>query len=158
MDYFLRGKWIMWLYLLFFLILLFSFFYLTIMTILSRIRLRRFIARRDEVSIKEIELQKLSQKSLFHSWLLVIKLSGIILAFIFIQNVVVSFIQAFDAMAKAGVFEMTLVATGISEVLIGWVFGLFVGVSCWIVYFIFSSISEKRVMTLERIRIEKSPE
>lgn len=153
-DFFLRGGWFMWVYLLLGFILVYTFFHLIIINVISKRKLIRFIKDERKKNEEEIIIQIVNQKSIFFLWLTILKFIGILLPVIFILRIIFGSIISFDALALAGTFDIILFACGISEVLIGWAIGLVVAVFCWIIYFIFLAILEKRILTLEKIKAE----
>ena len=153
-DFFLRAGWVMWVYLFLGFILVYAFFRLIIICVISRRKIIRFIKDERTKNEEGINIQIINQKSVFFLWLTILKFIGILLPAIFVLRIVLGSIISFDVLALTGAFEVSFFASGISQVLIGWAIGLVIAVFCWINYFIFSAILERRILTLERIKAE----
>lgn len=137
------------------LFLLYILVHLAVNILRSRKRLNSFLMDIKQWKEENFNSFIIKQNSIFIIWLTLLKLLGVLLPLLLNIRIISALITYFNWVVASGVpFEVTLIAAGMEEFLVWCAIGLSLSIFPWFLYFIFSYILQKRILTLRRIQEE----
>lgn len=137
------------------LFLLYILVHLAVNILRSRKRLNLFLLDIKQWKEESFNSFIIKQNSIFIIWLTLLKLLGVFLPLLINIRIINSLVNYFDSVAATGVpLDLMLIASGMGQFLIVCEIGLILAIFPWLLYFIFSYILQKRILTLRRIQEE----
>ncbi len=140
--------------------LLFIFYFavhLIIIAIQKGRELRHHVSSSTYCDKEFLDRQIYSQRMGFSGLLTGLRILGILLPCLGLLSILSNLIQVFDGMVASGSWEVTLFASGISEILLGLATAVMLTALCWTVYLIFSFILQRRILHLQKLKLEIQP-
>lgn len=96
------------------------------------------------------------QRTGFYSLLFGLRILGVLVPFLGLVSLISNLIRVSDSLAASASWEVALFASGISELLIGFTTAVMLTALCWTIYFIFSFILQRRILYLEKLKLDPS--